>query len=119
MGNLQNPVAYMVSFYLFAFALSTMLFEARPQWIEHLGGPLNGYQDLLLEYCKFFALSGGRGMFYVFQGSLWLCGASLGTLLQLLVGGALVFVGIMPQDVALKMKTLHTKGDYAKVSSGS
>ncbi|CAK0832289.1 unnamed protein product, partial [Prorocentrum cordatum] len=67
-ANLQNPVAYLVSVYLFAFALSTMLFEAKPEWIEKLGGPLNGYQDLLLEYCKFFAFSGGRGMFYIFQG---------------------------------------------------
>merc|ERR1712037_358945 len=109
------------------FALSTMLFEARPEWIEKVGGPLNNYQDLLLEYCKFFAFSGGRGMFYLFQGSLWLCGAALDRPLQLLVGLGLVFVGvmhtlmhfgIMPQDVALKMKKVAGRqGDYEPVSS--
>ena len=38
-------------------------------------------QDMLLDKCKFLSETLGRGGFYIFQGTLWLCFACLGFLL--------------------------------------
>eukprot|EP00438_Fugacium_kawagutii_P010676 Skav207421 [mRNA] locus=scaffold646:242650:245266:- [translate_table: standard] len=96
--------------------------EAPPEYIAKVPG-LNGYQelspgtmrrsilqDMLLDKCKFLSETLGRGGFYIFQGTLWLCFALLGSgaedllevfprslsdILDLAVGLALVACGIL------------------------
>jgi len=111
-------VLYTVSAYQLVFSLTTMLFEAKPEWIQSTQEKcpalaVDSYQDMLLENAKFLSLTGGRGLFYIFQGTMWLAFASITNWINLLVGLYLVFIGgihvlmyhgIMPQEVAAKMR---------------
>jgi len=106
-------MAYCLSVYQVIFALTTMLFEADPEWVQKLGPKANEYQDMLIKYFKFLTLSLGRGLFYIGQGLLWLSMASLTQLVTLLVGLYLVVIGgmtvamhfgIMPQNLAAKAR---------------
>eukprot|EP00929_Paragymnodinium_shiwhaense_P036887 TRINITY_DN19720_c0_g1_i5.p1 TRINITY_DN19720_c0_g1~~TRINITY_DN19720_c0_g1_i5.p1 ORF type:complete len:260 (-),score=14.65 TRINITY_DN19720_c0_g1_i5:445-1224(-) len=69
-----HPIVYVVSMYQGFFAFTAGLFEMKPEWVtdfEHKSGvPLETYQLTLAENCKFLTLSGGRGLFYIFLGSL-------------------------------------------------
>lgn len=121
-------ILYMVAFYQFTFAFTTMIFEAKPEWVQTVQEKcpclkVNTYQNVLLENAKFLSLTGGRGMFYIFQGTLWLAFGSFAEILDLLIGLFLVFVGmlhvlmhygIMPQQVAAKMRE-----GYSHLSSPS
>ncbi|CAE8594864.1 unnamed protein product [Polarella glacialis] len=91
----MNPVMYVLYVYIACFALSTTLFEAKKEWIESVG-PLAKYQEMLATHCSFMTLMGGRGLFYIFQGTLWLTFAdSFGELVQIACAVALVFVGFL------------------------
>jgi len=79
LGALLSTVSYLISAYQVVFSLTTMIFEAKPEWIQKVPS-LDKYQDLLIEKCKFMTESLGRGLFYVFQGTLWL---SLGSFKKL------------------------------------
>lgn len=113
-ASMQIP-KYVIHLYQAAFAITTVLFEAKPEWIQKVPG-LNGYQDMLLEKAKFLAESTGRGLFYGFQGTLWLCFSSLTAPAELLIGLWFMFLAvlyilmgfdIMPQEVAKKMKDVR------------
>jgi len=120
-SNLLHIVNLVVSGYLVVFALTTMIFEAPPWLIEKIP-VITGYQDMLMEKAKFISEVLGRGLFYIFQGSLWLCFASLARMLDLVAGGALVFVGFLHVamhfgglgEVAQKMRQ-----GYASISGGA
>jgi hypothetical protein len=114
----HHPVLYTVSAYQMVFSLTTIIFEAQPEWIEAIQDKcpalqVDNYQNMLLENAKFLSLNGGRGMFYVFQGTMWLAFASLTDLPNLAIGLYMAFIGIlhvlmhfevMPQIVAEKMR---------------
>lgn len=118
--SLVNPlmlvfgtVTYVVAVYQCLFAITTMLFEAPPEYIAKVPGA-NGYQDMLMVKAKFLTENAGRGLFYIFQGSLWLAFASMTNIDDLIVGCYLCFIGllhvlmhfgIMPQSVAQKMRS--------------
>lgn len=113
-ASMQIP-KYVIHLYQAAFAITTVLFEAKPEWIQKVPG-LNDYQDMLLNKAKFLAESTGRGLFYGFQGTLWLCFSSLTAPAELLIGLWFMFLAvlyilmgfdIMPQEVAKKMKDVR------------
>jgi len=118
LGIITHPVLYTVSAYQLFFSLTTMLFEAKPEWIVSIQEKcpilmVDSYQDLLLENAKFLSLTGGRGLFYIFQGTMWLAFASLTNWINLALGLYLAFIGtihvlmwyeIMPQEVASYMR---------------
>jgi hypothetical protein len=117
-------VSYAVALYQAVFAFTTILFEAKPEWIAKVPG-LSAYQDMLIRYAKFITMAVGRGAFYIFQGSLWLVLMPSILSLDFLVGCLLIFVGVMhvlmhfgvmPQHVAAKAKEAL---DKAKGSTGS
>lgn len=89
-----TPVHYLITFYQLAFALSTALFEADPEHIAKIDG-LNTYQNMLIDKCAFMCTATGRGLFYIFQASLWLVFASLSNIFTLAVGLYLVFIGVL------------------------
>lgn len=107
-----QPVNWLLAVYQGIFSITTMLFEAKPEWIEAIPG-LNMYQNALLENARFLALCRGRGMFYVFQGTLWLAEvtwtawitAILG-LLYCFIGGIHISMhyGVMPEHIAVKLR---------------
>eukprot|EP00913_Durusdinium_trenchii_P008549 g8028.t1 len=70
---MSEPVKYVLSIYQLLFSITTVLFDARK--------------------CKFLSETLGRGGFYIFQGTLWLCFASLTDILDLAAGVALVGCG--------------------------
>lgn len=118
-GSLMNPcnmfaaISYIMSAYQALFAAATMLFEADPAWVSQIT-LLSETQDLLMENCKFLTLTGGRGLFYIFQGSLWMvqC-AGFGQWHLLAAGLYMIFIGAvhvsmhfgaMPHDIASKFR---------------
>jgi hypothetical protein len=114
-----GPVSYVVAVYQVIFAITTILFEARPEWIEQVPG-LNWYQDVIIDQAKFLTEAGGRGMFYGFQGSLWLACASFAQAQNFVIGLYFVFLsglhismhyGVMPQHIAQKIR----QGGYTPV----
>lgn len=90
----NGPVAYVISCYEFIFALTTILQEMPEEWIEQVPKAA-AYQDMLEDQCKFLLRMQGRGLFYLFQGSLWLAFATLTKVLDLAVGSYLCFIGAM------------------------
>jgi hypothetical protein len=118
-----QTVFYVQTIFKIIFALSTMLFEADPAWIDKIPG-LSGYQNLLIKWFAFMTTALGRGSFYVFQGINWLVLFELHDILDGLCGVYLCLIGlmhilmhfgIMPQNVAAKMKGGAAAG-YSKLS---
>lgn len=116
-GNIIMLFSYAVAVYQAIFALTTMLFEVKPEWVEKVTW-LGEYQDILVRECRFITLVGGRGLFYIFQGSLWIvfCQNLVAEIAELVVGlylcliGALhvlMHFGIMPQHIAAKARGYH------------
>lgn len=112
MNAMGAMMSYLVAVYQVVFSLTTMLFEASPEWVQKYA-KLSEYQNLLIKYFKFLTLNLGRGMFYIGQGCLWLSVSSMTDFLGLAVGGFLIFIGalhicmhfgIMPQEIAMKAK---------------
>jgi len=111
--NMFRIFSYAISLYQALFSATTMLFEAKPEWIAKVGF-LDDYVETLMRECKFLSLNGGRGLFYIFQGSLWLvlCDG-LHEILLILVGLYLVFIGalhvsmhygVMPDAIVAKVR---------------
>jgi len=120
------------------FAFSGALFEAKPENIEKFG--LTKYQDMLIEYAKFITTAFGRGLFYVYQGILWMVAVGANNFLDLkvfqpfnlfglFIGVCFLVLGglhvamhydIMPQEVVVKAKGAFEKAKgaagYQKVS---
>jgi len=104
-----HPVMYILYTYIAVFALTTMLFEANPDWIQK-SEALIGYQDLLIRYCSFLTLMVGRGLFYIFQATLWLSLVQSFSQIVELIAAANLFIagvlhifghwGIMPHQIA-------------------
>lgn len=111
--QLMHFVSYTVSLYQAVFSATTMIFEANPEWINEVG-VLDRYQDSLMFNARFLATSGGRGLFYVFQGSLWitLCDG-VGHWYMFVTGAYIVLMGAlhiamhfdyMPSELVAKAK---------------
>lgn len=94
-GNLVFSLAvYIVSGYQVVFSVTTMIFEAPPNVIEKVPG-ITAYQDLLIDKAKFISEVLGRGLFYFFQGTLWLAFADVTKLLNMATGFVMAFVGVL------------------------
>lgn len=75
-----SPIVWAIAAYQGVFSISTLIFEAKPEWVSRLSSGLEVYQDYVLTNASFLARSFGRGLFYIFQGTLW---ASVGYSLPL------------------------------------
>eukprot|EP00930_Biecheleria_cincta_P021296 TRINITY_DN15822_c0_g1_i2.p1 TRINITY_DN15822_c0_g1~~TRINITY_DN15822_c0_g1_i2.p1 ORF type:complete len:188 (-),score=29.91 TRINITY_DN15822_c0_g1_i2:113-676(-) len=116
-----HPVKFVLSVYQLIFSVTTSLFEAPPHYVQKVSG-LDRYQDLLLDKAKFLAETHGRGVFYIFQGSLWLGFASLSEPVELCVGGWMVFVGLLNILVHFGKLTVFAEkvaGGYQRIKSGT
>mmetsp|Transcript_99183 Transcript_99183/g.258576 ORF Transcript_99183/g.258576 Transcript_99183/m.258576 type:complete len:183 (+) Transcript_99183:59-607(+) len=130
---LTNFTFYLLSVYQVFFAITTMLFEAKPDWVVKIQDtiklPVSSYQDTLMNNAAFLTTTGGRGLFYVFLGSLWF-GFPEGThasFLTFLTGLALLVVGIvhiamhfgiMPHHVVAKVQAT-AQGSYDHLAGRS
>mmetsp|Transcript_2442 Transcript_2442/g.5192 ORF Transcript_2442/g.5192 Transcript_2442/m.5192 type:complete len:275 (-) Transcript_2442:288-1112(-) len=107
----------LIAVFQVVFSLTTMIFEADPDTVSKVDF-VSSYQDMLIEYCKFLTVVTGRGLFYIFQGLLWLAQVqvTVGSLLNIFVGCFLIFVGflnclihfgIMPEHIASKAQQIQ------------
>eukprot|EP00931_Biecheleriopsis_adriatica_P081396 TRINITY_DN54725_c0_g1_i1.p1 TRINITY_DN54725_c0_g1~~TRINITY_DN54725_c0_g1_i1.p1 ORF type:complete len:289 (-),score=61.71 TRINITY_DN54725_c0_g1_i1:47-874(-) len=92
--NILTPIDYIVDMYLCIFGLTTAMFEASPRWVARCD-LLKAYQDGLIDNAKFLCKCWGRGMFYIFQGSLWFGQCGIKTPLTLCLALMLCFVGVL------------------------
>lgn len=76
-GSLVDPFHYILSVYMFAFGVATACIEADTDRIgtlimpfDSLAGPITRAQAWLHEECKFLTTLRGRGLFYLYQGTL-------------------------------------------------
>lgn len=94
----MHPINYVIAIYQILFSFTTALFEASPDTISKIqqktGIGLDSYRSLLIDEAKFISFARGRGLFYMFQGSLWLSVATWTELLSVVCGLSLVFVGV-------------------------
>mmetsp|Transcript_23499 Transcript_23499/g.70616 ORF Transcript_23499/g.70616 Transcript_23499/m.70616 type:complete len:199 (-) Transcript_23499:165-761(-) len=108
-----HPVNYIMYGYITLFSLTTLLFEVKPEWLEKIPA-VSGYQDMLIKHCPFLTVLAPRGVFYLFQGTLWLTFAKgFDEILEIVAAAELAFVGvlhilahtgIMPKQIAQKAK---------------
>jgi hypothetical protein len=90
----SNMPGFIVAIYQVIFALTTMLFEAPASLVAKIPA-VTSYQDLLIAHCKFLSEVLGRGLFYIFQGSLWLAFSTWKAPLCFVTGCVVTFVGIL------------------------
>jgi hypothetical protein len=125
----QHPIEYMQCVFKVGFGLSTSLFELPPEYMQKVPF-LNKYQDMLMKWCAFLTLNMGRGLFYFYQGISWLILFEFGDIIDGMVGVYMMIIGIlhilmhfgiMPSDIAAKMKTASAKakGAYQQVNASS
>lgn len=114
---------YVLLVYEMMFSFTTMLFEAKPEWIARVPG-LDGYQNMLIAKAEFLCEVLGRGLFYGFQGTLWLSFSSLQSLFNVILAVwfmALAFLhismhwGVMPQHLAAKTRQGLGVSGYMKI----
>lgn len=118
-----GPARWVISGFQGIFAVTTMLFEMPADWVAMVPG-VTHYQDLIIDEAKFMTRAGGRGLFYIFQGAIWACFASLVKLVHLVAAVAMLLVGtlhvlmqfgIMPQNIAEKIREKTAYGGYSPV----
>jgi len=110
-GVVVHPVRYVLAVYQMMFSLTTILFELPSEYVEKVSG-ITSYQDMLMDKASFLAEALGRGMFYIFQGTLWLSFSSLTTPVSLSVGLYMVFCGIL--NVFVHTNSLTTFADKVR-----
>ncbi|CAE7423884.1 mas [Symbiodinium sp. CCMP2456] len=89
-----GPARWVISGFQGIFAVTTMLFEMPADWVAMVPG-VTHYQDLIIDEAKFMTRAGGRGLFYIFQGAIWACFASLVKLVHLVAAVAMLLVGTL------------------------
>mmetsp|Transcript_121341 Transcript_121341/g.338660 ORF Transcript_121341/g.338660 Transcript_121341/m.338660 type:complete len:265 (-) Transcript_121341:110-904(-) len=122
-----NPLAAVgaaISLYQVLFSLMMMVFEAKTEWISRYEF-INDLHDMLMLNLRFLSLSLGRGLFYIFQGSMWWVLSSFFGIPQKLLALYMCFLGtlyilmhfgVMPQHVATKMRAFADGEDYIRVA---
>lgn len=91
-GALFAPLYYLVNAFQMLFGLATCIIEAPGEWV-HKSPQLKKAQGFIYEFSKFLTTFGGRGLFYLFQGSLAI--SLTGMSLQFLLGCYMFFVGAL------------------------
>jgi hypothetical protein len=106
--NIMSPLNMLLEVYNFLFGLLIIILELQ---YHALGGQLvSRPRKFIEEYAKFLSLSNGRGIFYIYVGSISL---SRWTFFNILLGGFLVACGSMSiavgQHVQAKLDGVRQK----------
>eukprot|EP00929_Paragymnodinium_shiwhaense_P059910 TRINITY_DN29972_c0_g1_i1.p1 TRINITY_DN29972_c0_g1~~TRINITY_DN29972_c0_g1_i1.p1 ORF type:complete len:331 (+),score=80.93 TRINITY_DN29972_c0_g1_i1:191-1183(+) len=107
LGLIAHPVESALYSFQFVFSLTTALFEVPPDTVE-MWPILDRWQNALLEDAKFFSKTRGRGLFYIFLGSLWLYESdSMSNLPSFTIGLYMSFVGVVHVMISCGYSTQH------------
>lgn len=100
MLGLLNPlnlvggvVTYVICGYQIIFGATSVIFECPPDYMAKIPG-VNAYQDMLMQKAAFLSDVAGRGLFYIFVGSLWLALGGLSPV-DLALGCYMTFIGAL------------------------
>mmetsp|Transcript_49495 Transcript_49495/g.146192 ORF Transcript_49495/g.146192 Transcript_49495/m.146192 type:complete len:199 (-) Transcript_49495:79-675(-) len=121
-----SPLYYLVNLYQMMFGLTTCIIEAPVEWVEK-SAKLKQGQRFIYDFMKFLTTFGGRGLFYLFQGTLALSLAdsvSLQSLLALYMSGCGVFCIAAQFGLKPNFLNFHTReispgalgGDYIHIT---
>jgi len=111
-----EPLYYVVNLYQLFFGLATCILEAPKEWVR-TSYKLQDFQSTIHEYAKFLSTFGGRGLFYLFQGSLAI--SLTGVSPQFLLGWYMFGTGllciaaqykIIPEDIDFRQAGLSGVG---------
>lgn len=119
---LSHTVKYVMNIYIVLFSLTVVVFEAKSEWIQKVPWILD-YQDNLIQQAKFLAEVLGRGLFYMFLGTLWLSNmdvtlTSVTGWCALGLGCYMFFIGllhvlmhwnVMPPEVVKRVRDIKSK----------
>jgi hypothetical protein len=86
-------VTYVICGYQLAFGLTSTIFEMPPEYMQKVPG-VDGYQNMLMVKAAFLSDVAGRGLFYIFVGSLWLALGGLSPV-DLALGCYMTFIGAL------------------------
>lgn len=110
-----------IALYQAFFAMITVLFEAPPTWV-HSVSPASRFQDVLKDRAAFLVELLSRGVFYIFQGTMWLsiCWALRVRSTHMLCGAYMVLAGILTAigHYANWGKTVAAVGEEASMALG-
>lgn len=117
-------VKYVICFYQLVFATTGAIFEMPPEYAAKIPG-INKYQDMLMVKASFLTDVAGRGLFYIFVGTLWLSLAGF-SIIDIGLGCYMVFMGFLHiamhygelATVATKIRTLSTAA-HARITQSS
>jgi len=118
-GAFTNIIFYIVNFYQVIFGVVTCISELHPGFLgqgDHLPDLVDHFQRWLHEWAKGLTLIGGRGLFYIFQGSLVIVSSSALSL-GLIVGLYMLAIGFLCISLHFKMHPGHSsrQEDYVRV----
>lgn len=126
-GSVTDPFHYILNAYMFAFGLATAVIEADTDRIgmlmapfDRLAEPVTRAQAWLHEECRLLTTLRGRGLFYLYQGTLMvtqciLCLLFLAGLYQALMGVLCIMTsfGFTPDIEGAVASAGFGKGEYA------
>eukprot|EP00931_Biecheleriopsis_adriatica_P107239 TRINITY_DN81590_c0_g1_i1.p1 TRINITY_DN81590_c0_g1~~TRINITY_DN81590_c0_g1_i1.p1 ORF type:complete len:190 (-),score=38.90 TRINITY_DN81590_c0_g1_i1:73-642(-) len=118
-----EPLQYLLNIYQMAFGFTVCVIEAPLEWVEK-SAKLSKARSFIHEFAKFLETFGGRGLFYIFQGSIdvSLNSFSLTTLVGCYMCGAgLLCIGMqfgLKPDLSFASATRHPgrADDYIHVT---
>eukprot|EP00811_Abedinium_folium_P003017 NODE_12778_length_1204_cov_13.564531.p1 GENE.NODE_12778_length_1204_cov_13.564531~~NODE_12778_length_1204_cov_13.564531.p1 ORF type:complete len:212 (+),score=47.81 NODE_12778_length_1204_cov_13.564531:103-738(+) len=96
-GIMTETAQYVMYIFLMVFSLTVVIIEGKVEWVEKIAFLLK-YEEMLIEKAKFLTEPIGRGLFYIFFGSLWLSFPYLGSiidLIQLGLSGYMILIGVV------------------------
>jgi len=88
-----DPLVYLINIYQMGMGLMTCILEAPEEWVQK-HERLEHAQKFVHDYMKFLTTFGGRGLFYLFQGSLAMSMTGVG-MMALLLGLYMMGMGFL------------------------
>ncbi|CAJ1426403.1 unnamed protein product [Effrenium voratum] len=110
----EEPIYYVVNAYMVFFGAVTVVTESHPSFASQLHETLLPLQKWMHEWAKGLTMLWGRGLFYLFQGTLCMLSASLLSL-GLLIGVYMMVMGLVCLQIHYKRsKTLEP--EYIRIT---
>ncbi|CAL1165702.1 unnamed protein product [Cladocopium goreaui] len=111
---LDEPIYYVVNAYMVFFGAVTMVTESDPSFITQLHDSLLPVQKWMHEWAKGLTMLWGRGLFYVFQGTLCtLCSSLLS--FGLIIGVYMTVMGVLCLLIHYKRSRVQPPAEYIRI----
>eukprot|EP00933_Yihiella_yeosuensis_P065942 TRINITY_DN69966_c0_g1_i1.p1 TRINITY_DN69966_c0_g1~~TRINITY_DN69966_c0_g1_i1.p1 ORF type:complete len:173 (+),score=15.21 TRINITY_DN69966_c0_g1_i1:57-575(+) len=112
---MDNTINYVVNFYMVLFGVVTCVTESHPELHPAMHDVLEKIQAWMHEWAKGLTLLWGRGLFYIFQGSLAMVSSGLISV-GLIVGAYMIAMGAVCISMHFRNKGKVPNGDYIRIT---